>query len=136
MKIVFMNIKMTILKKTLLNRLKKEESDNQTVYGLGLTGLRSVLVLTLPNNFYSLWCSTDFGLHGWLTGSFSAEKGEDSLLKYLNYLSRLIMISPVLIIGFKLSNVTIAISALIVGAILQTIYRKMEKNSNSHPEEN
>ena len=37
------------------------------------------------------------------------------------------MISPVLIIGFKLSNVTIAISALIMGAILQTIYRKMKK---------
>ena len=43
------------------------------------------------------------------------------------------MISPVLIIGFKLSNVTIAISALIVGAILQTIYRKMKKDSDSRP---
>ena len=42
------------------------------------------------------------------------------------------MISPVLIIGFKLRNVTIAISAFIVGAILQTIYRKMKKISNSH----
>ena len=46
------------------------------------------------------------------------------------------MISPVLIIGFKLNNVTVAISALIVGAILQTIYRKMKKDNNFTQEEN
>jgi hypothetical protein len=46
------------------------------------------------------------------------------------------MISSILIIGFNLNNVTIAISALIVGAILQTIYRKMEKDSNFHKGEN
>jgi hypothetical protein len=35
-----------------------------------LTGLRSVSVLTLPIHFHSLWCSTDFVLHGWLKGAF------------------------------------------------------------------
>ena len=45
------------------------------------------------------------------------------------------MISPALIIGFKLNSVTVAISALIVGAILQTIYRKMKKNGNFKQEE-
>ncbi|WP_217642429.1 hypothetical protein [Bacillus sp. OK048] len=39
-----------------------------------MTGLRSVSVLTLPNHFHSLWCSTDFGLHGWLTGARVADK--------------------------------------------------------------
>jgi Na+/glutamate symporter len=53
----------------------------------------------------------------------------------IDYLSRLIMISSVLIIGFKLNNVTIAISALIVGVILQTIYRKMKKDGNFKQEE-
>ena len=38
------------------------------------------------------------------------------------------MISPILIIGFKLNNVTIAILAFIVGVILQIIYRKMKKD--------
>ncbi|MEH7126152.1 hypothetical protein V7127_23350, partial [Bacillus sp. JJ1773] len=36
----------------------------------GLTGLRSVSVLALPNYFHTLWCSTNFVLHGWLTGAF------------------------------------------------------------------
>lgn len=52
----------------------------------------------------------------------------DCLLKYIDYLSRLIMISPVLIIGFKLDNVTVAISALLIGVVLQTLYRKMERD--------
>jgi hypothetical protein len=46
------------------------------------------------------------------------------------------MISSILIIGFNLNNVTVAISALIVGAISQTIYRKMKKDSNFQQEEN
>ena len=46
------------------------------------------------------------------------------------------MISPIEIIGFKLSNVTIAISAFIVGVILQIIYRKMKKDKNFNQKEN
>ena len=65
-----------------------------------------------------------------------AKGGKDSLLSYIDYLSRLIMISPILIIGFKLNNVTIAISAFIVGVILQTIYRKMKKDKNFNQKEN
>ena len=48
----------------------------------------------------------------------------------------MIMISPILIIGFKLNNVTIAILAFIVGVILQTIYRKMKKDNNFNQKEN
>ena len=48
----------------------------------------------------------------------------------------MIMISPILIIGFKLNNVTIAISAFIVGVILQIIYRKMKKDKNFNQKEN
>ena len=46
------------------------------------------------------------------------------------------MISPILIIGFKLNNVIIAISAFIVGVILQMIYRKMKKDKNFNQKEN
>jgi hydrogenase-4 membrane subunit HyfE len=62
--------------------------------------------------------------------------GEDCLLKYIDFLSRLIMVSSFLIIGFKLSKETIAISALLVGIILQIIYRKMKKDENFSQEEN
>ena len=48
----------------------------------------------------------------------------------------MIMISPILIIGFKLNNVTIAILAFIVGVILQIIYRKMKKDNNFNQKEN
>ena len=46
------------------------------------------------------------------------------------------MILPILIIGFKLNNVTIAILAFIVGVILQIIYRKMKKDKNFNQKEN
>lgn len=47
---------MTILKKALLNRLKKRGEFNMSMNWL--TGLRSVSVLTLPIHFHSLWCSS------------------------------------------------------------------------------
>jgi hypothetical protein len=46
------------------------------------------------------------------------------------------MVSSFLIIGFKLSKETVAISALLVGIILQIIYRKMKKDENFSQEEN
>ena len=58
------------------------------------------------------------------------------MLSNIDYLSRMIMISPILIIGFKLNNVTIAILAFIVGVILQTIYRKMKKDNNFNQKDN
>jgi hypothetical protein len=58
------------------------------------------------------------------------------LLKYIDFLSRSIMVSSFLIIGFKLSKETVAISALLVGIILQIIYRKMKKDENFSQEEN
>lgn len=48
--------------------------------------------------------------------------------KFIDYLSRLLMISPVIILGFKLGSVTLAISMLIVGVVLQMISRKIGKN--------
>jgi hypothetical protein len=44
--------------------------------------------------------------------------------------------SSFLIIGIKLSKETIAISSLIIGIILQIIYRKMKKDENFSQEEN
>lgn len=52
---------MKILKKTLLKRQKKEK---------GVTGLRSVLVLTVLNHFHSLWCSfAAWVANGCITGT-------------------------------------------------------------------
>ena len=46
-----------------------------------MTGLRSVSVLTLPNHFHSLWCSTDFVLHGWLTGALLQQESTVKFIK-------------------------------------------------------
>ena len=92
-------------------------------------GTDGICICVLNYEFYLLW----IGINKFvvkITGCFTAEKGEESLLKYIDYVSRFIMITPLLIIGFKLNNGTIAISALIVGAILQIIYGKMKKDSN------
>lgn len=58
--------------------------------------------------------------------------GEDIVMnKYVDYLSRLLMISPVLIIGFKLGNFNIAILPLIIGIVLRVTSKKINENKKT-----
>lgn len=54
------------------------------------------------------------------------------MLKYIDYLSRLLMIAPVLIIGFKLDAATVSIFVLATGVLLRIIYSKMKKDKSHH----
>ena len=46
------------------------------------------------------------------------------------------MISPAIILGFKLEIITVVISVFVVGVLLQIISRKMKKDSNFQQEDN
>ena len=46
------------------------------------------------------------------------------------------MISPSIILGFKLEIITVVISVFVVGVLLQIISRKMKKDSNFQQEDN
>ncbi len=54
------------------------------------------------------------------------------MLKYIDYLSRLLMIAPVLIIRFKLDVVTVSIFVLATGVLLRIIYSKMKEDKSQN----